>query len=416
MTSSVADKTPIPAKVWRRHSDPPGLWISVVIGSVSLHLLAFWLMRSSNVFSLWFPQQSQYAVPIELIDIAPKTKLITKSKSTAKTVSPKPLSSTQRSVPARSPQTARTTPRNQDFGAINSADNLQQKSRTYASQPNSQRRVTTPTSTPTATPTPIPKSTPTPTPTVPVGNLPWNRRQEIKLGKGTLLPTGIPSNPPVSEAENRETPRTPTQKTPSTPTRQTPGTSTRETPPTPIRETPPTPTRQTPGTSTRETPPTPTRETPPTPTRQTLGTSTRETPLTPTEGVSVAIVAPMLRDEVSNLIQSGRLRQDALPDVIALYRGSNTKQLDSSFLPRDSEVKPAQILASLVIDRNGNFQQALVIEIEPATLQSEKSTYERVLNEVFKTENFLAAHNNDGTKPDLSNLFVRIKIQPANSN
>lgn len=368
MTPSVANKTPIPTNVWRRHTDPPGLWISVVIGSVSLHLLAFWLMRSSNAFSLWFPQQSQSAVPIEFINIAPK------SKSTTKIASPKPLSSTQRSLSTRSLQTAQTTPRNQDFGARNSADNLQQKSRTYASQPNSQpfSQQTVPTATPTPTPifTPkaTPKSTPTPIPTVPVGDIPWNRRQEIKLGKGTLLPTGIPSNPPVSEAENRETPRTPTQ----------------------------------------ETLPTPTREIPATP--------TKEAPATSTEGASVAIVAPMLRDEVSNLIQIGRLRQDALPDVIALYSGSNTKQLDSSFLPRDSEVKPAQLLASLVIDHNGNFQQALVIEIEPATLQSEKSTYEGVLNQIFKTENFLAAHNNNGTKPDLSNLFVRIKIQPVNSN
>ncbi|MEH2300638.1 MAG: hypothetical protein V7K88_16965 [Nostoc sp.] len=445
MIPSVADKTPIPAKVWRRHTDPPGLWISVVIGSVSLHLLAFWLMRSSNAFSFWFPQQSQSVVPIELIDIAPKTKSITKSKSTAKTVSPKPLSSTQKSVPARSIQTARTTPRNQDFGVINSAENLQQKSRTYASQSNSrpfrQQRV--------LIVTPKPTPTATPKPTVPVGSLPWNRRQEIKLGKGTPLSTGIPSNPPVSEAENRETPpRTPTQETPatrtretpstrtretpatrtretpstrtretpSTRTRETPPTRTRETPSTRTRETPPTPTRETPPTPTRETPPTPTRETPSTPTRETPATPTRETPATPTGGASVAIVAPLLRDKVSNLIQSGRLRQDALPDVIALYRGSNTKQLDSSFLPGDSEVKPAQILASLVIDNKGNFQQALVIEIEPATSQSEKSTYERILNEVFKTENFFAAHNNDGTKPDLSNLYVWIKIQPANSN
>ncbi|MEH2454573.1 hypothetical protein [Nostoc sp.] len=413
MIPSIADKTPIPAKVWRRHTDPPGLWISVVIGSVSLHLLAFWLMRSSNAFSFWYPQQSQSVVPIELIDIAPKTKSITKSKSTAKTVSPKPLSSTQKSVPARSIQTARTTPRNQDFGVINSAENLQQKSRTYASQSNSrpfrQQRVLI------ATPKPTP--TATPKPTVPVGSLPWNRRQEIKLGKGTPLSTGIPSNPPVSEAENRETlPRTPTQETPSTRTRETPSTRTRETPSTPTRETPANRTRETPPTRTRETPATPTRETPATPTRETPATATRETPATPTGGASVAIVAPLLRDKVSNLIQSGRLRQDALPDVIALYRGSNTKQLDSSFLPGDSEVKPAQILASLVIDNKGNFQQALVIEIEPATSQSEKSTYERILNEVFKTENFFAAHNNDGTKPDLSNLYVWIKIQPANSN
>ncbi|MHC5727667.1 MAG: hypothetical protein ACYTXY_26785, partial [Nostoc sp.] len=288
MTPLVADKTPIPAKVWRRHTDPPGLWISVVIASVSLHLLVFWLMRSSNAFSLWFPQESQSAVPIELIDITTKTKLITKSKSTAQTVSPKRLSSTQKSVPARSSQTARTIPRNQDFGAINSADNLQQKSRIYASKAESkpfrQQRVSTPkptvtpkpivTAKPTVTPKPIvtakpiatpkpivtPKSTATakpiatPKPIVPVGNLPWNRRPEIKLGKGRLLPTGIPSNSPVSEAENRETPATPTRKTPPTQTRETPATPTRKTPPTQTRETPATPTRETPPTPTRETP------------------------------------------------------------------------------------------------------------------------------------------------------------------
>jgi hypothetical protein len=369
MTPSVADKTPIPTKVWRRHTDPPALWISVIIGSVSLHLLAFWLMRSSNAFSLWFPQQSQSTVPIELIDIAPKTQ------STAKKVSPKPASATQKPVLARSPQTSGTTPRNQDFGAINSADNLQQKSRTYATQPNSQfrqQRIPVSTVTPKATATPKPTVTPkavatpkptvtpkaaatpkptvTPTPTVPVGNRPWNRRQEIKLGRGMALPPSIPS-----------------------------------TPPTPANETPPTP--------------------------------TSETPPTPTGGASVAIVAPLLRDEMINLIQTRGFRQDILPDVIASYTGSNAKQLDSSsFLAGDSEIKPAQILASLIIDRNGNFQQAVVLEIEPATLKSEKSTYERVLNDVFKTENFLAAHNNDGTKPDLSNLFVRIKIQLANSN
>jgi hypothetical protein len=424
MTPSVADKTPIPAKVWRRHIDPPGLWISVVIASVSLHLLVFWLMRSSNAFSLWFPEQSQSAVPIELVDIAPKTK------TTAKTVSPKPLSSTQKSVPAPSPQTAQTTDINQDFDAINSADNLPQKRQTYASKPNnkpfSQQRVPTPT--PTSTPRVIP--TPTSTPTVPVNNLPWNRRQEIKLGKGTQLPTPIPSNPPVPEPENRETPRTPTgetsptKETPRTstgeasptPTRETPRTSTGEASPTPTRETPPTPTGEASPTPTRETPPTPTGEASPTPARETPPTPTGETSPTPTQGASVATVAPLLRDEVSNLIQSGRLRQDALPDVIALYRGSNTKQLDSSFLVQSSGLEPAQLLASLIIDHNGNFQQAVVLEIEPATLQSKKSTYQQVLSEIFKTENFIAAHNNDGKKPELSNLYVRIKIQPAHSN
>ncbi|MBW4676149.1 MAG: hypothetical protein KME52_19625 [Desmonostoc geniculatum HA4340-LM1] len=380
MEPSVADKTPIPAKVWRRHTDPPGLWISVAIGSVSLHLLVFWLMRSSNTFSLWFPQESQSSVPVELIEIAPPRKSTSKSQSVAKTVSPKRLSSTQKSVPAP------TTPKNRDFPATNPTDNFQPKSKTDASQTNSQRsgqqKVSKPITTPTATPT------------VPVGNLPWNRRQELKFGKGTPLPTGIPPTPP------RETPPTPTGQTPPTPPRETPPTPTGQTPPTPPRETPPTPTGQTPPTPPRETPPTPTPQTPP----------------TSTQGASIAIVAPLLRDQVSNLIKSGKFRYDGLPDAIAVYQGSNTKQFDSSFLPQNIGLQPAQLLASLVIDRNGNFQQAAVLEIQPATLESEKSTYQQVLNQIFKTEKFLPAQNNDGTKPDLSYLYVWIKIQSANSN
>ncbi|OKH41103.1 hypothetical protein FACHB389_06270 [Nostoc calcicola FACHB-389] len=378
MEPSVADKTPIPAKVWRRHTDPPGLWISVAIGSVSLHLLVFWLMRSSNTFSLWFPQESQSAIPIELINIAPPRKSTSKSQSVAKTVSPKRLSSTQKSVPAL------TTQKNQDSPPINPTDNLQPKSKTDASQTNSQRsgqqKVSKPIPTPTATPTP------TPTPTVPVGNLPWNRRQELKFGKGTPLPTGIPPTPP------------------------------RETPPTPPRETPPTPTGQSSPTPPRETPPTPTGQSSPTPPRETPPTPTPESSPTSTQGASVAIVAPLLRDQVSNLIKSGKLRYDGLPDAIAVYQGSNTKQFDSSFLPQNIGLQPAQLLASLVIDRNGNFQQGAVLEIQPATLESEKSTYQQVLNQIFKTEKFLPAQNNDGTKPDLSYLYVRIEIQSANSN
>ncbi|MFN6518125.1 MAG: hypothetical protein RMY29_027060 [Nostoc sp. CreGUA01] len=407
MEPSVADKTPIPAKVWRRHTDPPLLWISVAIGSVSLHLLVFWLlMRSSNTFILWFPQESQSSVPVELIEIAPVTKS-TKSQSTAKTVSPKRLSSTQKSV------VAKNTPKNQDSARINPTDNVQPKSKIDVSQTNIQRSGQK------KIPKPIPTPTAISTPTVPVGNLPWNRRQDLKFGKGTPLPTGIPLKPPVTETSPtppRGTPLTPTPATSPTPPRGTPLTPTPATSPTPPRETPPTPTPATSPTPPRETPPTPTPAPSPTPPRETPPTPTPETSPTSTQGASVAIVAPLLRDEVSNLIKSGKFIQDGLPDAIAVYQGSNTKQFDSSFLPQNSGLQPAQLLASLVIDRNGNFQQAVVLEIQPATLATQKSTYEQVLNQIFKTENFLPAQNNDGTKPDLSNLYVRIKIQSANSN
>ena len=102
MTSSLADKTSIPAKVCRRHTDPPSLWLVVVIGSVSLHLLAFWLINSYKLSLLW-RQESQANIPIEVIEVSQKKKSpakpIAKVKSVPdqpKPVTPKPLAITQK--------------------------------------------------------------------------------------------------------------------------------------------------------------------------------------------------------------------------------------------------------------------------------------------------------------------------------
>ncbi|NDJ20469.1 hypothetical protein GS682_02180 [Nostoc sp. B(2019)] len=133
MTPSVADKTPIPAKVWRRHTDPPGLWIAVVIGSVSLHLLAFWLIRSSQFSRLW-EQQNKATIPIEIVEISSQTKPRTrKVASKPKPVSPKPPSTSQKLRATNSPKqvvpkdkvTAKTTPSTQDRSAIAFAKNQQ---------------------------------------------------------------------------------------------------------------------------------------------------------------------------------------------------------------------------------------------------------------------------------------------------
>ncbi|MBH8551365.1 hypothetical protein I8751_02990, partial [Nostocaceae cyanobacterium CENA357] len=157
-------------------------------------------------------------------------------------------------------------------------------------------------------------------------------------------------------------------------------------------------------------------ETPRIPGEETTSTPTGETPRIPKQGGSIAIATPLSRNEVLQLIQEGRLRQNDFPDVLAKYQGSNTKTLDSSFLPGDSEIQPAQLLTSLVIDENGKFQQAVVIEIEPAKLQSEKILYEKIINELFSNENFLPGHNQNGTKPELSELFVKVTVKPINSN
>ncbi|MBH8551364.1 hypothetical protein I8751_02985, partial [Nostocaceae cyanobacterium CENA357] len=245
MTTSVADKTPISAEDWRRHTDPPSLWIVVTISSVSLHLLVFWFLRSSNVFKPWFPQQSQTAVPIEFVEISPQAK----PKSTVKKVTPKPLVSSQQSVPSRLSQKAQNTPKNQNSYAISSENTILDSSKTEVSQANTSPRGRRQeagdrnsktevsqantslfpqkiVSTPKPTPTNKSKPTPTPIPTISVGDLPWNRRQQIELGKGKPLPTSIPSvpleQPRVSETEQEQTPRIPGEETTSTPTGETP--------------------------------------------------------------------------------------------------------------------------------------------------------------------------------------------------
>ncbi|OUL31770.1 hypothetical protein BV372_20030 [Nostoc sp. T09] len=91
MTQSVADKTSIPATAWRRHTDPPSLWIAVVMGSVTLHLLVFWLLRSYQSSLLW-RQQSKTTIPIEVVEISSQTKSKAKPRAQVKPLASKPNS------------------------------------------------------------------------------------------------------------------------------------------------------------------------------------------------------------------------------------------------------------------------------------------------------------------------------------
>jgi hypothetical protein len=109
MTPSLADKTSTSVKVLRRHTDPPSLWIAVTIGSVALHLLAFWLIRSYQSSLLW-QKQSNASIPIEFVEIASPKKSTPKPRpqvqpaaSQPKTVSPKPPSPKQQLPPKNLP-------------------------------------------------------------------------------------------------------------------------------------------------------------------------------------------------------------------------------------------------------------------------------------------------------------------------
>ncbi|WP_062294954.1 hypothetical protein [Nostoc piscinale] len=331
MTTPVADKTPIPPKIWRRHSDPPSLWIFVALSSVSLHLLVFWLMRSSDALGLWFPPPSQAIVPIEVVEISPAAK----STLPKTTVSPKPNNSSPKSV-ART-ETAKTTPRNQDTktSILNQREAAVPPKNT---KPSVKKSVSQPKPTPQTTPQPsftpdLTKSTPQPTPTqaVPVGNLPWNRRQQIVLGKGRQLPSSLPTDQPSNS---------------TTETKKNPPISTGNPSPNSTGTTSETPTQKNPQTS-------------PTPANTNFNTSTQA-------GLSVKIV-PLADQEMRQLSQD-------LPDVLAQYQGISIKTLAVNSRNGEQGLAPAQLLASLVIDQNGNFQEARVLEIQPANLQGEKKS------------------------------------------
>ena len=368
------------------HSDPPWLWTVVCISSVSLHLLVFWLMRSSNEFQAWFPQPNQSSIPIDFIEIASEPKSTNKLQSTTPKIKPQSSFSS-------SPKSAPITPNNQDDGEITSRINLPEQDKTQKTEvkkpevektevrkpevektevrkpeveksevrkpevrkPEVEKREiekSEPEKPPVrqqSYPTnPIPETTPEPTPIIPESELPWNRRQEVKLGEGTLLPQDIPTDSPTPTAEPSANP------------------------------------------------------------------NPKSSPIT-NGGGAIATVSPIMKEEVSELIQQKQLIADALPDVLAEYKGSTEKELEVSLLPNDEDLKPANILASLVIDKNGQFQQAIIITIEPATLRSQANIYEQALNQIFAQESFLAAYNQDGSKPDLSNLYIRLKIKPINS-
>ena len=351
----------------RRHIDPPGLWIMVSIGSLSLHLLVFWLVGSSNNFKPWFPQSNQSSVPIDLIEIPsqPKSK-IKPQPTTTKIKTQSYFSPLPKSLPVKL--------ENQDDDQITSDTNLPQQDKVQKPQvqkpqvqkpqvqkPQVQKpQVQKPqVQKPQVQKHQVQKSPvrqqfyPTKpiaevTPIIPESELPWNSRQEIKLGKEEPLPQDIPTDFP-----------TPTAKPSTNP-------------------------------------------------------NLEPSPTVTGEG-AIATINPIHREQVSELIQQRTLSPDGLPDVLAEYKGSPEKELEISVLPTDKDLKPANILASLIIDDNGKFQQAKIINIEPIVLPSQKNIYEQALNQIFAEESFLAAYNQDCSKPQLSNLYIRLQIKTINS-
>jgi hypothetical protein len=470
MTQSV-DQTSITDVTSRRHNDPPGLWIAVVTSSVALHLLLFWLMRYNNAFSLWFPGDSQAIVPIEIIEISPSSSKAKPAKPQLKAKTVSPPSANQQSS-AVTPKNENSGGIN--FGAIRKQrkrNTFVSKSNTqlvpkksvptpkpiFTPKPTPTATPTpiftpTPTATPTATRTPTPTPTPTPKPTS-FGNLPWKRlREEISLGKPTPLPKFTPAEPrqPIgedSQIPSRRTPRQPIGEDSQIPSRRTPRQPieedsqipSRRTPRQPIEEDSQIPSRRTPRQPIEEDSQIPSRRTPRQPIGEDSQIPSRRTPRQPIEedsqiptsrktpqqpigeeeqiptsrktpqpstGGGLITISRVTPEEQRSLMRNPPPEGLILPE----YLGNKEKQINSVSLNPNLDLPQGQFLVSLVIDKAGNFQEAVVED--PAIAPEQRRKYQEFANSIFPGEKFQPARSTNGTPvPDLINRFVRVKIQ-----
>ncbi|MEM6403697.1 MAG: hypothetical protein AAF757_26310 [Cyanobacteria bacterium P01_D01_bin.116] len=398
MTQSVAEKTSIPEKTWRRQTDSPTWWIAFSCGSVILHLLAFWLI---NLYKLSAPQSGlTSAVAIEFIEISPQKPLEAKPKAKPKPkpILPKPANTTpkqaakpivpQNSQPAANPSVVKPPVVANDRDAIafnNNQENFNSEFNTGL--------IPIPSLQPTPTPTPTPESTPTPA---------------VTTQEPTPTPESTPESTPPAVTTQEPTP-TP-ESTPESTPEPTPPAATTLTPtptPTPTPEPTPTPAATTPKPTTTPTLP----QSLPSLKKGNSVTVTDEETLpdiknpSPGKGIFTAIwevEADEYQQKQDTITPTGGNRAKPKTSV-------RERELDLSSLNTEIS-QPLDFQASLLIDSSGNFED---VWINPAIKEPERSQYYQYARKIFQDVKFQPAQNSDGTKPPTSNLVVRIKIKPS---
>ena len=387
MTKSVTEQKATSSLIYRRHSDPPGLWIAVFMGSVAIHLLAFWMLRLySYQLSLRQQQNSSNNIPIEIIEISPTESAKAQSQAKVKPVSPQSSSLLT----------------NEDAIAL-----IDQKT-AIASKPNSSlRQQPSPkptvaqqqTATAKPQPTTQPESTPTP-------ELPANQQPD------TIPPTPPPDNTDTSTSESEN----------PIPDEQNQALLPNTNPTTPPKDIFPSTNEQ----LESQLPEQPNanislgKSTP----LPTIDPSLQPPPQLPTDetqtsGGLVATWDAFSRDEMIDLIRKGVVIQDVPPDIVAQPLGDNTKELPVSFISSEPDLDNVDLVASLAIDEKGKLiardangnPGVEIIDMTPEELATKKTKYQQLLIDVFQNVSFSPGRNQDVSQPLQSNLFVRVKIE-----
>jgi len=478
MTQATSDKTQLGNQTWRRHTDPPGLWIFVVIVSVTLHLLGIWLIRfSGSIFSL--QQDSASVIPIDFVEVAPVKQTNKSVVSRKSPVKKPPVSSTKPVV--RNNSQRNITPKITVGNGIALRDNTAKKKVTPKKQPllrksqPARKKATVPSSRVKKQVTQLkrtPRQKPPFSSTVPIrkpqqplplfGSKPATRKpQQPLFGSkpatrkpqqplfGSKPPTRKPPQPLFgSKPATRKPPQPLFGSKPATRKPQQPlfdsKPATRK-PQQPLFGSKP-PTRKPQQPLFGSKPPTrkpqqplfgskpPTRKPPQplfgsnTPNKNTgnqpwnrprgdikLGTGKKldSNPLPNQPSANVNSQAGLLLVRVNPLSRQDILARKFInpPEVMAKYIGNRANRLDISIRNKYPGLKDAKLIVSLVIDKNGKFEQAHVLSIEPRILAANRSQYQKFLDEHFRNQKFIPASTNSGAKPEVSNLYIRVAIE-----
>ncbi|MBF1990035.1 hypothetical protein [Fischerella thermalis] len=387
MTKSVTEQKPTPSPIYPRHSDPPGLWIAVFMGSVAIHLLAFWILRLySYQLSLRQQQNSSNNIPIEIIEISPTESA--KAQSQAK-------------VKPASPQSSSLLTNEDAIALIDQKTAIASKPNSSLRQQPSAKPTVAQQQTATAKPQPTtqPESTPTP-------ELPANQQPD------TIPPTPPPDNTDTSTSESEN----------PIPDEQNQALLPNTNPTTPPKDSFPSTNEQ----LESQLPEQPNanislgKSTP----LPTIDPSLQPPPQLPTDetqtsGGLVATWDAFSRDEMIDLIRKGVVIQDVPPDIVAQPLGDNTKELPVSFISSEPDLDNVDLVASLAIDEKGKLiardangnPGVEIIDMTPEELATKKTKYQQLLIDVFQNVSFSPGRNQDVSQPLQSNLFVRVKIE-----
>jgi hypothetical protein len=457
MTQSVADKTPIPDKASRRHTDPPGLWISVAAISVTLHLLLFWLLRS-NSYSL-SQRNSSNPIPVDFVEISSARK----APSKAKPVSSKRSSTTGKSSVARSskpatqeiltPKTStvedsnaialRTTPEGaiaqravaKPIASTNSkkAERSQPKTDDITEQ-SSQRRVVEQEAQP--SPQQDATSEPTPSPQLPEQNQPEPTPQptsEFTPQTQQPQPTPQPTSEFTPQAQQPQPTPEPTpeftpqtqqpEPTPQPNTADSTNTNTQNEANQQLDEQNQALNPQNNTTDSTRTDSSPQRQeaqqTPSSlPTPEGEVAVGKETPLQDIAPPVQPEQSPPLNEENGTGIgvatwdiEADKLKKDIPENLAQPEDNSRQKELNIVLSDAGRDFQPVDFLVWLTIDEKGNL---IFIKVDDEIPLPQRSQYQKYANDIFQGQKFVTASNKDPVTGEknavMSHLPVRVRI------